>query len=105
MRGFLGTIFLYYNSVMGEVGMRELNQDTAGVLARVKRGEEIEITERGVTVARLVPAQPSPLAELVAEGKLRPATAQGPLPRPVGPVRTDHEAGELLRSLRDDERY
>jgi antitoxin (DNA-binding transcriptional repressor) of toxin-antitoxin stability system len=31
---------------MSEVPVRELNQDTAGVLARVKRGEEIDVTER-----------------------------------------------------------
>ncbi len=90
---------------MSEVPVRELNQDTAGVLARVKRGEEIDITERGRVIARLVPAQTDPLADLVASGKLRPPTVRGPVPRPTGPVRTDHEAGELVRELRDAERY
>lgn len=90
---------------MSEVPVRELNQNTAGVLARVKRGEEIEITERGAIIARLVPAQPRPLADLIASGKLRSATTSGPVPRPGGPVRVDHEAGELLRELRDEERY
>ena len=46
-----------------------------------------------------------PLAELIASGKLTPATVTGPIPRPTGPIRTDHEAGEVLRELRDDERY
>lgn len=90
---------------MSKVPVRELNQDTAGVLARVKRGEEVEITERGSVIARLVPAQSHPLADLVASGRLRPATAHGPVPRPTGPVRTNDEAGKLLRALRDDERY
>jgi prevent-host-death family protein len=90
---------------VSEVPVRELNQNTAGVLARVKRGEEIDITERGAIIARLVPAQPHPLADLIASGKLRPATVRGPVPRPPGPIRTDHEAGELLRELRDGERY
>ncbi|MGH3766864.1 MAG: type II toxin-antitoxin system Phd/YefM family antitoxin [Pseudonocardiaceae bacterium] len=90
---------------MSEVPVRELNQNTAGVLARVKRGEQIDITERGVVVASLIPAQVHPLAELIGSGKLRPATLSGPAPRPSGRVRTDHEAGELLRQLRDDERY
>jgi prevent-host-death family protein len=90
---------------MSEVPVRDLNQDTAGVLARVKRGEEIDITERGRVIARLVPAQADPLADLVASGKLRPPTVGGPVPRPTGPVRTDHEAGELVRELRDAERY
>ncbi|MGH3975547.1 MAG: type II toxin-antitoxin system Phd/YefM family antitoxin [Pseudonocardiaceae bacterium] len=90
---------------MSEVPVRELNQNTAGVLARVKHGEEIDITERGVVIARLMPAQPRPLADLIASGKLRPPTVQGPVPRATGPIRIDHEAGELVRELRDEERY
>ena len=90
---------------MSQVPVRELNQDTAGVLARVKAGEDVEITERGTVIARIVPAQPSPVAVLIASGKLRPATVSGPMPRPLGPVRHDLEAGQLLRQLRDDERY
>lgn len=90
---------------MSEVPVRELNQDTAGVLARVKRGEEIDITERGAVVARLIPAERNALTDLVNTGKLHPATITGPAPRPVGPIRTDQEAGELLRRLRDAERY
>ena len=39
---------MYYAGRMGEVRVRELNQDTAGVLARVKDGEEIAITARRV---------------------------------------------------------
>ena len=90
---------------MSEVPVRELNQNTAGVLARVKAGEPIEITERGTVIARLIPAQDQPLAEWIRSGRLRPATLTGPAPRPAGPIRTDHEAGELLQQLRDDERY
>ncbi|WP_067967093.1 type II toxin-antitoxin system Phd/YefM family antitoxin [Mycolicibacter icosiumassiliensis] len=90
---------------MSEVPVRELNQNTAGVLARVKRGEQLEITERGAVIARLVPAQDDPLSEMIQSGQLRPATVRGPAPRPSGPVLTDYEAGELLREMRDDERY
>ncbi|MEB3049297.1 type II toxin-antitoxin system prevent-host-death family antitoxin [Mycolicibacter sp. MYC123] len=90
---------------MAEVPVRELNQNTAGVLARVKRGEQLEITERGTVIARLVPAQDDPLSEMIQSGQLSPATVHGPVPHPSGPVRTDHEAGELLREMRDDERY
>lgn len=85
--------------------MRELNQNTAGVLARVKAGEPIDITERGAVIARLIPVQSQPLADLIGSGKLRPATLTGPAPRPAGEVRTDHEAGELLRGMREGERY
>jgi prevent-host-death family protein len=90
---------------MSEVPVRELNQNTAAVLARVKRGEPIDITERGAVIARLIPAQGHPLAELLSTGKLTPATVTGPSPRPSGPVHTHHEAGEVLRELRDSERY
>jgi prevent-host-death family protein len=90
---------------MGEVPIRELNQDTAGVLARVKRGEEIDVTERGVVIARLVPAQAHPLADLIAAGVLHPPSRNGPIPRPPGPVSTDSEAGAVLSAMRGDERY
>lgn len=90
---------------MSEVGIRELNQDTSGVLARVKHGDTIDVTERGTVIARLVPAQPGPMSDLIASGALRPATAKGPIPRPAGPVRTANEAGEVLREMRDDERF
>lgn len=90
---------------MSEVPVRELNQNTARVLARVKRGEHLEITERGQVIARLVPARESPLAELIGSGRLHPASVSGPAPRPRGPVNVDHEAGQLLRELRDGERY
>ncbi|MGH3687458.1 MAG: type II toxin-antitoxin system Phd/YefM family antitoxin [Pseudonocardiaceae bacterium] len=64
------------------------------MLARVKRGEEIDITERGAIIARLIPAQPHPLADLIASGALRPATAGGPLPRPSGrPVMAPYRGG------------
>lgn len=90
---------------MTEVPVRELNQDTAGVLARVKGGEEIDVTERGVVVARLVPVRAHPLGDLIASGVLQPPTNRDPLPRPSGPVRTDSEAGAVVREMRDDERF
>ncbi len=96
---------MYYTEAMAEVPIRTLNQETARVLARVKQGEEIEITERGVVVARLIPADPSPLARLLAAGSLRPARLTRPFSRPKGEVRTDHEAGALLEQMRDEERY
>jgi prevent-host-death family protein len=55
---------------MVRVGIRELKQNPSAVLRRVKAGEAVEITERGRTVARIVPATPSddPLVRLIAEG-------------------------------------
>ena len=88
---------------MSEVPVRELNQDTAGVLARVKGGEEIDVTERGVVVARLVPAQAHPLADLVSDGVVTLPARRGLPPRPTGTLRPD--SAVALREMRDDERY
>src|SRR5215211_7127489 len=38
------------------VGVRELRQNLSRYLARVKQGEDLEVTERGQVVARLIPA-------------------------------------------------
>jgi prevent-host-death family protein len=96
---------MYYAEDMGEVPIRMLNQETARVLARVKQGEEIEITERGVVIARIVPAAPSPMARLLATGSFRPARLTRRFSRPKGEIRTDREAGALLEQMRDEERY
>ena len=96
---------MYYAEAMAEVPIRMLNQETASVLARVKQGEEVDITERGVVIARLVPAEPSPSARLLATGRFRPARLTRPFSRPRGEVRTDNEAGALLERMRDEERY
>ena len=62
---------------MRQVPVRELNQHTADVLARVEMGERVEITRNGIPVAVIEPAQPNPLRGLIESGELRPA--QGPL--------------------------
>lgn len=63
---------------MRQVSVRELNQHTADVLARVEMGERLEITRNGIRVAIIEPAQPDPLSGLIESGELRPA--QGLLP-------------------------
>lgn len=40
------------------VGIRELRQNLSVYLRRVKQGETLAVTERGHTVARLVPSGP-----------------------------------------------
>ncbi|MGH3696166.1 MAG: type II toxin-antitoxin system Phd/YefM family antitoxin [Pseudonocardiaceae bacterium] len=56
------------------VGMRELSQRTAKVMALVRAGETVEITDRGKIVARIVPAVDDRYDQLVAAGVIRPAT-------------------------------
>lgn len=91
---------------MTEIPVRLLNQETAKVLARVKAGEEITVTERGVVIAHIVPAAPGPLDGLVTAGRVLPATVSGPAPRAtVHAKEGTPEAGDLLRAMRDEERY
>jgi prevent-host-death family protein len=90
---------------MSEVSVRVLNQETSKVLARVKRGEEITLTERGVVIARIVPASAGPLDALISAGRVLPATVHGRAPRPVVPMRGGLDAGSLLERMRAEERY
>lgn len=86
------------------VGMRELSQRTARVLALVRGGETIEVTDRGRVVARIVPAADDRYTQLVAAGVIRPASrpfdpARLPEPAPGG---TGRSTGEWLSELRGD---
>lgn len=90
---------------MGDVSVRVLNQETSKVLTRVKRGEEITVTERGAVIARIVPASAQPLDSLITTGRVQPSTFHGPAPRPTIPMRDDTDAGALLQRMRDEERY
>jgi prevent-host-death family protein len=84
--------------------MRTLNQDTAGVLARVERGETVEITNRGRPIARIVPVAVDPAAALIATGVIIPSTVDGPVPMPTVPG-AGPAAEDLVSGLRDEERW
>ena len=90
---------------MEQIPVRELNQDTAGVLARVERGETVEITRHGRVIGRIVPATTGELDDWIARGRIVPATIPGPIPMPTQPATPGSEAGRLLRELRDEERW
>ena len=42
---------------MTTVGVRELKNRLSSYLRRVKQGEEVSVTERGMVIARLVPVE------------------------------------------------
>lgn len=96
---------MYYNGRMEQVPVRVLNQDTASVLARVERGESVEITRHGKVIGRIMPASTGELDDLVAAGRIVPATVSGPFSVPSGPPSAGTEAGALIRELRDEERW
>ncbi|MFN2388824.1 MAG: type II toxin-antitoxin system Phd/YefM family antitoxin [Actinomycetota bacterium] len=56
---------------MIEVGVRELKNSLSGYLRRVREGETLVVTDRGVPVARMIPAGvPHQIATLMAEGRI-----------------------------------
>lgn len=92
---------------MERIGVRELNQNTSQVLARVSGGETIEITDRGRPVARLVPVDDERpmLARLVAAGRAVVPTGGGPVPLPPKLGDDDVETAAALAAMRDEERW
>jgi len=80
-----------------EVGIRELRANLSAFVDRVKKGEDVILTERGRPVARITQSGGplSRLNELIAQGRAtapkepkRPINTKG-LPRPVGGTVTD----------------
>lgn len=90
---------------MAKIGVRELRQNASVYLARVQEGEVIEVTMRGRTVARIVPAVESWWERLEAEGHIRPPVEGARLediePAPAEP---GWSASEELQRMREHER-
>lgn len=86
--------------------MRALKQNASEVVSWAAAGEVVTITDRGRPVAQLVPLPSSRIDALKAAGLIRPRKASladlGPAPKrlPGEPV-----LSEVLREMRDDERY
>lgn len=93
---------------MKPVGVAELKSKLAHHLDRVKAGEEVVITERGVPIARLVPlpsrfSTDARMIELVRRGAVRPPPGNGldvealyRMPRSSDPT------GAVLRALLEE---
>lgn len=85
------------------MGVRELRQNLSKYLERVKRGERLEVTERGRPVAILEPMAPSEgaLDRLIASGRVQPPSRDlvAELP-PEGPI-TD-TLSRALEAARED---
>lgn len=73
------------------IGIRELRDSLSRHLASVREGHTITVTDHGRPVARIIPAGvPTKLEQLIAEGKVTPATQRKGKRRP--PV---HSAGTV----------
>jgi len=90
------------------VGLRDLRHHTSEVLARVRHGETIDVTEHGRLIARIVPVgerEPTPiLARLVASGRATLARRPGYRPRMRQGDGID-SLSETLAVMRDEERW
>ncbi|MBN1174967.1 MAG: type II toxin-antitoxin system prevent-host-death family antitoxin [Micromonosporaceae bacterium] len=97
-------------AMLGEhsVGLRELRHNTSEVLARVRRGETIDVTEYGKLVARIVPVgerEPTPVLDrLIEAGRVVLAVRPGYRPRMRAGDGVDR-LGDALAALRDEERW
>ena len=90
------------------VGLRELRHHTSEVLARVRNGETIDITEYGRLIARITPVEertPTPMmTRLVEAGRARLATRPGYRPR-MRPGDGTDRLSETLKTMRDEESW
>ena len=87
--------------------MRDLGQNVSRVLARVKEGESLVVTEHGRPIARLVPyTTGTSLDEMIASGEVTPPSGnlQEFLAR-YKPVESEILGSEVLQEMRDEERW
>jgi prevent-host-death family protein len=94
---------------MRRIGVRELRQNASLYLRLVKQGETIEVTDRGVAVARLTPlpkneADPDAFYEqLIREGKIRPGTQDWGSWKPIAPTPGERPLSAILQEMRDED--
>ena len=85
------------------MGVRELRQHASRYLDRVARGESLEVTDRGLPVARIVPITGDPWADMIASGMVTPAEDDSDIADEM-PGDYDVDASAALAALRADER-
>ena len=82
--------------------MSTLRAELADWIERVRRGEEVVVTDRGTPVARLIAVDTAPLLErLTREGVLsRPQRAERPTARGASRARADRPVSQLVDEQR-----
>ncbi len=88
---------------MHRIGVRELRQHASRYLALVAQGEQVEVTDRGRPIARLVPVRGSDWEDLIASHHVTPPLDQADV---VDEEPADYgvDASAVLRSMRESER-
>jgi prevent-host-death family protein len=84
-----------------KMGIRELRDTLTATLRRVQRGETIEVTHHGASVAVLAPVPADRIARLVSSGDVSAASSLGRRPRRY-PVTGELSATEALAEDRSD---
>lgn len=88
------------------VGVREAKAKLSELLRKVKSGGTVEITERGRTVARIIPVRPPKddfdrcVDNLLAKGHISTRPTRGPMKLPP-PIKLPPGV-DLLKMLRED---
>lgn len=86
---------------METIPHRELRNNSSQVLARVKAGETIAVSNNGEITAVLVPPGTSTFDQMVASGLIVPAKSPGHA-RGIKRSRTVASSAEVLDDLRGD---
>ncbi len=86
---------------MRTIPHRELRNNSAKVLAEVKNGAVIEVTNHGEVVAILIPPQSSRLAVLEAAGLVTSATSTEPFSS-LERAATSESTAEIIEDLRGE---
>jgi prevent-host-death family protein len=88
---------------MESVGIRDLKQHASSVIRRVSAGEEIEVTDRGRPVARIVPIpQGDEYERLIADGEVSSGTGRWRDYEPLPPL-PGKSLSQTLGELRDED--
>jgi prevent-host-death family protein len=91
---------------MATVGIRALKQNASEIVRQAAAGDVITITDRGKPVAQIVPLRTSRLDEMRHAGLVRRASVDpADLPMPSVEITDGPKLSDILRDLRDDERY
>jgi prevent-host-death family protein len=80
---------------MPTINLADAKAHLSELIDRVEAGDSIDITRRGKAVARLTP--PASLRKAIDKDRLRTLTD--------GMPRQDQAAADLIRSMRDTDRY
>lgn len=88
---------------MERIGVRELRQHASRYLARVARGETLEVTDRGRPVAMLIPVRGDEWQHLMDSGRVLAPTEGGDV-LDEAPSDLGIDASGTLAAMREDER-